>query len=319
LKAGPYVAREFLEAKYGKGGFVDALKNLFKASPTEIDMSKRGALGLREKVADPGILATGEKELLDSDIDLVQGALTRVSDAVLNQPVTRRDVLKRGALSTVSDLIPGGALVPQLVKAATDIPAKPLAKVATKVGLSALSKDEIADVVDRFIESGAKRSERGIEKFLDNEGYDLIDEILLAANKLDDLPDDAAFSNIANESYGEVYEAIMEGAKRKKKTDPAISEMYPNQIGTFKGITQKEIDEIVNEFVDGNYSLTNDGIEQFMDNDGFELVDNALAAKNNLRAADMEKDEILQLMNADYQTVMDALRNKRKASKKKAD
>jgi hypothetical protein len=331
LKAGPYVAQEFLEAKYGKGGIVDAIRNAFKMTDAAPDPSRRGALGLREQIAQPGALTTVEKEVSASDLDTLQKAMGNVGQAILNEPVSRREVLKRGALSTVSDFLPAGGVMPQLVKAATENIA-PVTKATEEIaeeiaagkGLVPLSPEQMQDIVNMFYESGRKTTGKGVEKFLDYGGYDAIDDAVLAANKRDEYPDDDdemydEFVNLFNSVAGDVQEQILQTAKTKKKTDPATADMYPNQVGAFKGITQKEIDDIVNEFVKEDYSLTNKGIEQFMDHYGFELVDDALAAKNNLRAADMEKDEVVQLMNADYQTIVDALRNKRKATKKKDD
>jgi hypothetical protein len=318
--------------RFGKGGkVIDALKGALKMTDEAPDPSRRKAIGLREQITQPGAMTTVETEVSASDLDTLQKAMGNVGRAILNEPVTRRDVLKRGALSTVSDLLPAGGVMPQLIKAATSNVA-PLTKAAEQIteeiaagkGLIPPSPEQIQEIVRMFEESGQKTTERGLEKFLDYGGFDAIDDAILSANKLDHYPDDDEkiydeFLNLSNFITGDVRDEILQKAKKKKKTDPAIAEMYPNQVGAFKGITQKEIDEIVNEFADGDYALTNKGIEQFMDNYGFDFVDNALAAKNNLRAADMEKDEIVQLMNADYQTVMDELRNKRKASKKKAD
>jgi hypothetical protein len=116
LKAGPYVAREFLEAKYGKGGIVDAIKGAMKMTDTPPDPSRRKAIGLREKIAEPGALTTVETEVSASDLDTLQKAMGNVGQAVLNEPVSRREVLKRGALSTASNLIPGGGVLQQVAK-----------------------------------------------------------------------------------------------------------------------------------------------------------------------------------------------------------
>ena len=188
LTAGPYVAREFLEAKYGKGGIVDAIRNAFKMKDAAPDPSRRGTLGLREQVTQPGALTTVEKEVSASDLDTLQKALGAVGDAILNQPVTRREVLKRGALSTVADLLPAGGVLPQVVKAATS-KLTPVEPVAT--GLQALTPEQVDEIVELFNASGSKRTEKGIEKFFDYGGFDAIDEALIATNKLVDYPDDS--------------------------------------------------------------------------------------------------------------------------------
>ena len=319
MKAGPLAAREFLFAKYGKGGIVDAIRNAFKMTDAAPDPSRRGTLGLREQITQPGALTTVEKEVSASDLDTLQKALGAVGDSILNQPVTRRDVLKRGALSTASDLLPAGGVLPQVVKAAAS-KMTPVEPVAT--GLQALTPEQVDEIVELFNASGSKRTEKGIEKFFDYGGFDAIDEALIAANKLADYPDDADkmygnFLNLANAGYGEVRDAILASAKNKKKTEPAIATMYGNERGGVKGLTQKEVDDIVNDFVEEGYAATDDDIDSFMDNYGFEAVDEAIAARNKLSAGDLEKDEVLELMNADYQSVMDAIKRHSKQRKKK--
>lgn len=86
--------------RFGRGGkVVDALKDVFKMTDTAPDPSRRKAIGLREKIAEPGALTTVEKELSASDLDTLQ----RI-------PMSRRDVLRAGAGQAMSAMAPRGAL-----------------------------------------------------------------------------------------------------------------------------------------------------------------------------------------------------------------
>jgi hypothetical protein len=153
---------------YGKGGIVDAIKSAMKMTETAPDPSRRQAIGLREQITQPGAMTTVETEVSASDLDTLQQAMGNVGKAILNEPVSRREVLKRGALSTASNLIPGGGVLQQLAKEAVP--------QALKAATSAPSKEALTTMLAKSIgQRVAKIPEADLEDVIDN--YPMIQEL----------------------------------------------------------------------------------------------------------------------------------------------
>ena len=142
LTAGGIPAREFLFAKYGKGGIVDTIKNAIKIADTTPDPARRKAIGLRDKVVQEGALKTVENGISSSELDTLQKALGNVGQAILNEPVSRREVLKRGALSTASSFVPGGGVLQQI--------AKEVAPTILKAEAVPKTEAEIAETIAKY-------------------------------------------------------------------------------------------------------------------------------------------------------------------------
>jgi hypothetical protein len=86
-------------------------------------------------------LTTIEAEVSASDIDTLQRALGNVGEAILNEPVSRREVLKRGALGTVSNLVPGGGVLQQVAKEVVPMVAKAdLPQIGDEEALASIAK-----------------------------------------------------------------------------------------------------------------------------------------------------------------------------------
>jgi hypothetical protein len=158
---------------YGKGGIVDAIKGAMKMTDEVPDPSRRKAIGLREKIIEPGSLTTIEKEVSASDLDTLQKAMGTVGEAILNEPVSRREVLKRGALSAGSNLIPGGGALTQIAKEMVpkmlDV-TEPALSSKTKVGITPTIQGAIA----RALREGLEEEEI-VEQLLEEFPQDTID------------------------------------------------------------------------------------------------------------------------------------------------
>jgi hypothetical protein len=156
-----------------KGGIVDAIKSAMKMTDEVPDPSRRKAIGLREKIIEPGSLTTIEKEVSASDLDTLQKAMGNVGQAILNEPVSRREVLKRGALSTASNLIPGGGALTQIAKEMVpkmlDV-TEPALSSKTKVGITPTIQGAIA----RALREGLEEEEI-VEQLLEEFPQDTID------------------------------------------------------------------------------------------------------------------------------------------------
>jgi hypothetical protein len=137
------------------------------------DPSRRKAIGLREKIIEPGSLTTIEKEVSASDLDTLQKAMGTVGEAILNEPVSRREVLKRGALSAGSNLIPGGGALTQIAKEMVpkmlDV-TEPALSSKTKVGITPTIQGAIA----RALREGLEEEEI-VEQLLEEFPQDTID------------------------------------------------------------------------------------------------------------------------------------------------
>ena len=163
---------------YGKGGIADAIKGALKLTDEAPNPSRRKAIGLRQEIAKPGALTTVETEVSASDMDTLQKALGNVGQAILNEPVSRREVLKRGALTAASNLIPGGGVLQQVAKEVapmalrTEVPVIDEATAAGKIAAYAGSVFNDFAKLERAYEIANKVSARkafGLED--DPEGF----------------------------------------------------------------------------------------------------------------------------------------------------
>jgi hypothetical protein len=170
--------------RFGRGGkVVDVLKDAFKMTDEAPDLSRRKAIGLREKIIEPGSLTTIEKEVSASDLETLQKAMGNVGEAILNEPVNRREVLKRGALSAGSNLIPGGGALTQIAKEMVpkmlDVTEPALGSKA-KVGITPTIQGAIARALREGVDDELEIVDQLLDEFPDIDADELIDFVIPA-------------------------------------------------------------------------------------------------------------------------------------------
>jgi hypothetical protein len=222
---------------YGKGGIVDAIKSAMKMTETAPDPSRRQAIGLREQITQPGAMTTVETEVSASDLDTLQQAMGNVGKAILNEPVSRREVLKRGALSTASNLIPGGGVLQQLAKEAVP--------QALKAATSAPSKEALTTMLAKSIgQRVAKIPEADLEDVIDN--YPMIQELEPIAYFGDLRYDEDALDSL----YGAIGLRTQNLAEELKIPQEKLYELFGTRKVDKKDVPIYSIEELVQPFGD---------------------------------------------------------------------
>jgi hypothetical protein len=208
-----------------------------KMTETAPDPSRRQAIGLREQITQPGAMTTVETEVSASDLDTLQQAMGNVGKAILNEPVSRREVLKRGALSTASNLIPGGGVLQQLAKEAVP--------QALKAATSAPSKEALTTMLAKSIgQRVAKIPEADLEDVIDN--YPMIQELEPIAYFGDLRYDEDALDSL----YGAIGLRTQNLAEELKIPQEKLYELFGTRKVDKKDVPIYSIEELVQPFGD---------------------------------------------------------------------
>ena len=254
MKAGPLAAREFLEAKYAKGGLLDNVgKSLntfpFKQATEAAKSTQTAEDSLRQGIA----RASPLQSLSDEDITAAKNAVANVA----KQPLSRRDFLKRSAAQAVTSSLPeasGLGVVKQVVKTLASEPKiyGPDDELLRRLGIDPT----------RAYREGAEKPQGALQKIKeDGSGNDLVDKRILqyyAEDAIDDWKSSTKRDSLAKfleryEDYGIDLDELDDFIKRAEN------------------ISEDEYQKILESTDFGNlrmryYHAINDEIENAMNN-----------------------------------------------------